>query len=102
VTSGSVTLDGQDVLAMTVDQRAGPACSGDAVPRRGARRLGVELPAHAKTALDGEAPKLRTWVKDVNAALEQLNLDPSFGTARSTRASPVVRRSATRSRSSSC
>src|SRR5213076_590468 len=34
----------------------------------------------AKTALDGEAPKLRTWVKDVNAALEQLNLDPSFGT----------------------
>jgi Fe-S cluster assembly ATP-binding protein len=34
----------------------------------------------AKTALDGEAPKLRTWVKDVNAALEQLNLDPTFGT----------------------
>lgn len=22
----------------------------------------------AKTALDGEAPKLRTWVKDVNGA----------------------------------
>ncbi len=34
----------------------------------------------AKTALDGEAPKLRTWVKDVNTALEQLNLDPTFGT----------------------
>jgi Fe-S cluster assembly ATP-binding protein len=34
----------------------------------------------AKTALDGEAPKLRTWVKDVNTALENLNLDPSFGT----------------------
>jgi Fe-S cluster assembly ATP-binding protein len=34
----------------------------------------------AKTALDGEAPKLRTWVKDVNKALEDLNLDPSFGT----------------------
>jgi len=32
----------------------------------------------AKTALDGEAPKLRTWVKDVNGALEQMNLDPSF------------------------
>ncbi len=27
---------------------------------------------------DGEAPKLRTWVKDVNAALEQLNLDSTF------------------------
>jgi Fe-S cluster assembly ATP-binding protein len=32
----------------------------------------------AKTAIDGEAPKLRTWVKDVNAALEHLNLDSSF------------------------
>jgi Fe-S cluster assembly ATP-binding protein len=81
VTSGSVTLDGQDVLAMTVDQRA----------RAGlflAMQYPVEVPGvsvsnflrTAKTALDGEAPKLRTWVKDVNAALEQLNLDPSFGT----------------------
>jgi Fe-S cluster assembly ATP-binding protein len=33
----------------------------------------------AKTAIDGEAPKLRTWVKDVNGALERLNLDASFG-----------------------
>ena len=32
----------------------------------------------AKTAIDGEAPKLRTWVKDVNAALERLDLDPTF------------------------
>jgi Fe-S cluster assembly ATP-binding protein len=81
VTSGSVTLDGQDVLAMTVDQRA----------RAGlflAMQYPVEVPGvsvsnflrTAKTALDGEAPKLRTWVKDVNAALEQLNLDPTFGT----------------------
>jgi Fe-S cluster assembly ATP-binding protein len=81
VTSGSVTLDGEDVLAMTVDARA----------RAGlflAMQYPVEVPGvsvsnflrTAKTALDGEAPKLRTWVKDVNAALEQLNLDPSFGT----------------------
>jgi Fe-S cluster assembly ATP-binding protein len=81
VTSGSVTLDGQDVLAMTVDARA----------RAGlflAMQYPVEVPGvsvsnflrTAKTALDGEAPKLRTWVKDVNAALEQLNLDPTFGT----------------------
>ncbi len=81
VTSGSVTLDGQDVLAMTVDQRA----------RAGlflAMQYPVEVPGvsvsnflrTAKTALDGEPPKLRTWVKDVNAALEQLNLDPTFGT----------------------
>jgi Fe-S cluster assembly ATP-binding protein len=81
VTSGSVTLDGQDVLAMTVDQRA----------RAGlflAMQYPVEVPGvsvsnflrTAKTALDGEAPKLRTWVKDVNAALQQLDLDPTFGT----------------------
>jgi Fe-S cluster assembly ATP-binding protein len=81
VTGGSVTLDGADVLAMTVDERA----------RAGlflAMQYPVEVPGvsvsnflrTAKTALDGEAPKLRTWVKDVNAALEQLNLDPTFGT----------------------
>src|SRR5215213_8733341 len=81
VTSGSVTLDGQDVLAMTVDARA----------RAGlflAMQYPVEVPGvsvsnflrTAKTALDGEAPKLRTWVKDVNAALQQLDLDPTFGT----------------------
>jgi Fe-S cluster assembly ATP-binding protein len=81
VTSGTVTLDGQDVLAMTVDERA----------RAGlflAMQYPVEVPGvsvsnflrTAKTAIDGEAPKLRTWVKDVNTALQQLDLDPTFGT----------------------
>ena len=80
ITGGSVTLDGVDVLAMTVDERA----------RAGlflAMQYPVEVPGvsvsnflrTAKTAIDGEAPKLRTWVKDVNAALQQLNLDPTFG-----------------------
>src|SRR5687767_9711648 len=80
VTQGSVTLDGEDVLAMSVDQRA----------RAGlflAMQYPVEVPGvsvsnflrTAKTAIDGEAPKLRTWVKDVNATLDALNLDPSFG-----------------------
>ncbi|HEX5086905.1 MAG TPA: Fe-S cluster assembly ATPase SufC, partial [Nocardioides sp.] len=32
----------------------------------------------ARTAIDGEAPKLRTWVKEVNTALEDLDLDASF------------------------
>ena len=69
VTGGTVTLDGEDVLAMTVDERA----------RAGlflAMQYPVEVPGvsvsnflrTAKTAIDGEAPKLRTWVKDVNAA----------------------------------
>jgi len=80
ITSGTVTLDGADVLAMTVDERA----------RAGlflAMQYPVEVPGvsvsnflrTAKTAIDGEAPKLRTWVKDVNATLDRLNLDPTFG-----------------------
>jgi len=79
VTSGTVTLDGADVLAMTVDQRA----------RAGlflAMQYPVEVPGvsvsnflrTAKTAIAGEAPKLRTWVKDVNGALERLDLDSTF------------------------
>jgi Fe-S cluster assembly ATP-binding protein len=79
VTSGTVTLDGEDVLEMSVDERA----------RAGlflAMQYPVEVPGvsvanflrTAKTAIDGEAPKLRTWVKDVNTALEQVSLDPTF------------------------
>ncbi|GAA1160991.1 Fe-S cluster assembly ATPase SufC [Nocardioides aquiterrae] len=79
VTGGTVTLDGEDVLAMSVDERA----------RAGlflAMQYPVEVPGvsvanflrTAKTAIDGEAPKLRTWVKDVNTALGNLNLDPTF------------------------
>ncbi len=34
----------------------------------------------AKTAIDGEAPKLRTWVKDVNTAMDRVNMDPAFAT----------------------
>ncbi|HET6292336.1 MAG TPA: Fe-S cluster assembly ATPase SufC, partial [Kribbella sp.] len=81
VTSGTVTLDGEDVLAMKVDERA----------RAGlflAMQYPVEVPGvsvsnflrTAKTAIDGEAPKLRTWVKDVNKALSDLDMDPDFGT----------------------
>ena len=104
VTGGSVTLDGVDVLAMTVDERA----------RAGlflAMQYPVEVPGvsvsnflrTAKTAIDGEAPKLRTWVKDVNAAMERGADGPGVrDRATSTRASPAARRSATRSSSSSC
>ena len=79
VTSGSVTLDGEDVLAMKVDERA----------RAGvflAMQYPVEVPGvtvsnflrTAKTAIDGEAPKLRTWVKDMKDAMGQLRMDPAF------------------------
>jgi Fe-S cluster assembly ATP-binding protein len=32
----------------------------------------------AKTAIDGEAPALRHWVKDVKGAMERLRMDDSF------------------------
>ena len=76
ITSGTVTLDGEDVLAMSVDERA-----------RAGIFLAMQYPVEvsmsnflrtAKTAVDGEAPKLRTWVKDMKQAMENLRMDPSF------------------------
>jgi Fe-S cluster assembly ATP-binding protein len=79
VTEGTVTLDGVDVLSMKVDERA----------RAGlflAMQYPVEVPGvsvsnflrTAKTALDGEAPKLRSWAKDVNFAMDQVKMDRDF------------------------
>jgi Fe-S cluster assembly ATP-binding protein len=79
VTSGSISLDGADVLTMSVDERA----------RAGlflAMQYPVEVPGvsvsnflrTAKTAVSGEAPKLRSWVKDVRAAMDSLSMDPAF------------------------
>jgi len=82
VESGSITLDGADVLAMTVDERA----------RAGlflAMQYPVEIPGvrmadflrTAKTALDPEheAPKLRPWLKEVGETMKLLRMDKSFG-----------------------
>ena len=79
ITSGTVTLDGQDVLAMSVDERAQAGLFL-------AMQYPVEVPGvsvanflrTAKTAIDGEAPKVRTWVKEVNQAMGDLGLDSSF------------------------
>ena len=79
VTSGSITFDGEDVLAMSVDERA----------RAGlflAMQYPVEIPGvtvtnflrTAKTALDGEAPSIRQWTKDVKEAMANLRMDPKF------------------------
>ena len=79
VTDGEVLLDGQDLLEMSVDERA----------RAGlflAMQYPVEVPGvtvanflrTAKNAIDGQAPKVRTWVKDVGQAMERLRMDPSF------------------------
>jgi Fe-S cluster assembly ATP-binding protein len=77
VTKGSVTLDGEDVLAMSVDARA----------RAGlflAMQYPVEVPGvsvsnflrTAITAVRGEAPKLRLFLKEMRAAMADLSIDP--------------------------
>src|SRR5699024_3450992 len=79
VTSGSVTLDGEDVLDMSVDERAKAGLFL-------AMQYPVEVPVmtvtiylrSAKTALDGEAPKWCTWTKDLKQAMEDLRVDPAF------------------------
>ena len=81
VTGGTVTLDGEDVLAMSVDERA----------RAGvflAMQYPVEVPGvtvsnflrTAVTAVRGEAPALRHWVKEQKEAMAALEMDPAFAT----------------------
>ena len=91
ITGGTVTLDGEDVLAMTVDERA----------RAGlflAMQYPVEVPGvsvsnflrTAATAIKGEAPKLRTWVKDVKTEMAGLEMDS--GVRRAQRQRGLLRR----------
>jgi Fe-S cluster assembly ATP-binding protein len=79
VVGGEILLDGENVLEMSVDERA----------RAGlflAMQYPVEIPGvtvtnflrTAKTAIDGEAPAIRTWLKDVRGAMENLKMDSAF------------------------
>lgn len=79
VTQGEILLDGENVLEMSVDERA----------RAGlflAMQYPVEIPGvsvsnflrTAKTAITGEAPPLRTWIKDVRESMNNLKMDPAF------------------------
>jgi Fe-S cluster assembly ATP-binding protein len=79
ITSGSVTLDGADVLEMSVDERAKAGLFL-------AMQYPVEVPGvsvsnflrTAVTAIRGEAPKVRTWVGEVKEAMASLNIDTAF------------------------
>lgn len=79
VDSGSITLDGVDVLEMSVDERAKAGLFL-------AMQYPVEIPGvtvtnflrTAKTAIDGEAPSLRNWIKDVRESMANLKMDSSF------------------------
>ena len=79
VTEGEILLDGENVLEMEVDERA-----------RAGLFLAMQYPTEvtgvsmsnflrtAATAVRGEAPKLRHWVKEVREAMTDLEIDPSF------------------------
>lgn len=79
ITGGSITLDGEDVLEMSVDERAKAGLFL-------AMQHPVEVPGvtvsnflrTAATAVRGEAPKLRDWLKEMNGALDNLSMDPAF------------------------
>jgi Fe-S cluster assembly ATP-binding protein len=79
ITGGSVTLDGTDVLEMSVDERAKAGLFL-------AMQYPVEVPGvsvsnflrTAVTAIRGEAPKVRTWVGEVKEAMASLNIDTAF------------------------
>ncbi|WP_018024002.1 Fe-S cluster assembly ATPase SufC [Corynebacterium ulceribovis] len=79
ITSGDILLDGESVLEMSVDERA----------RAGlflAMQYPVEIPGvsmsnflrTSASAVRGEAPKLRTWVKEVREAMDDLKIDSKF------------------------
>jgi Fe-S cluster assembly ATP-binding protein len=79
VVQGEILLVGENVLEMTVDERA----------RAGlflAMQYPVEIPGvtvtnflrTAKTAIDGEAPSIRGWVKDVRESMSNLRMDAGF------------------------
>ncbi len=79
VTEGEILLDGENVLEMSVDERA----------RAGlflAMQYPVEIPGvsvsnflrTAKTAIAGEAPAIRPWTTEVKEAMANLKMDPAF------------------------
>ena len=79
ITSGSVRLDGTELVGLTINERAKAGLFL-------AMQYPVEVPGvsvanflrTAKTALDGQAPPLRNWVKKVNDSLAAMQLDAEF------------------------
>lgn len=79
IDSGSILLDGEEIGETSVDERA----------RAGlflAMQYPVEVPGvsltnflrTAKTAVDGRAPGIRDWVKDLKLAMANLRMDQTF------------------------
>ena len=79
ITEGEILLDGEDIVELEIDER----------PRAGiflAMQYPVEVPGvtvtnflrTAKTAIDGEAPALRSWVGDLKEAMTKLRMEDDF------------------------
>jgi len=79
VTEGEISLDGENVLEMSVDERA----------RAGlflAMQYPVEIPGvsvsnflrTAKTSITGEALAIRPWITEVREAMSNLKMDSDF------------------------
>ncbi|MFD6951666.1 ABC transporter ATP-binding protein [Nocardiopsis sp. TSRI0078] len=79
ITEGEVLVDGENILEMSVDERA----------RAGvflAMQYPVEVPGvsmsnflrSSVTAVRGEAPKLRQFSKELQGAMKNLAIDPAF------------------------
>ncbi|KFJ02995.1 Fe-S cluster assembly ATPase SufC [Bifidobacterium subtile] len=81
VDSGQALLDGEDLLKMTADERAHAGLFL-------AMQYPVEVPGvsmtnflrTAKTEIDGKAPAIRSWTKDLNESMKRLRMDPKFAT----------------------
>ena len=79
ITSGEAWLDDQLITEMSVDERA-----------KAGLFLAMQYPVEvagvsvsnflrtAKTAIDGQAPALRSWVKDMKSSMENLRMDSDF------------------------
>ena len=79
VDSGEALLDGVDILKQTPD-----LCAKEGLFL--AMQYPVEVPGvsmtnflrTAKTEVDGKAPAIRTWTKELGAAMKKLRMDPKF------------------------
>lgn len=79
IIDGEVLLDGQNILELSVDERAKTGLFL-------AMQHPVEVPGvsvtnflrTAVTSLRGEAPKLRDWISEMKGAMKSLSIDPAF------------------------
>ena len=79
VDSGEALLDGKDILKMTPDERAKAGLFlAMQYPVEVAGVSVSNLLRTAKTAIDGKAPAIRHWVKEVKAAMERLRMPADF------------------------